>query len=236
MMSDVYSVLSQAEILTAVHSFNYILTVDCSSFFHQWRVKSETHYKLTVSSHWGQKVFKMITMRYRNSSAYVQRMIDKVLQEQHQFAQVYMNDIVILSNTLNEHLQHLDSVFRVLAARNICLSLKKSFLDYLLMKLLSQRVDTLRLITAAEKLTVITCLKFSKSLSALEKYLDLTEYLQQYISKYAAISKLLQEQKTLLNKVMRKWSSKSIKITAREKTVRRVKIEMSISQELQVFN
>ena len=52
-MSNTYSVSSQAEILAAVHSFNYISTVDCSSFFHQWRVKSEAHNKLTVSSHWG---------------------------------------------------------------------------------------------------------------------------------------------------------------------------------------
>ena len=35
MMSDTYSVSSQAEILAAVHSSNYILTIDCSSFFHQ---------------------------------------------------------------------------------------------------------------------------------------------------------------------------------------------------------
>ena len=147
-----------------------------------------------------------------------------------------MNNIVIFSNTLNKHLQHLNSVFRVLAVRNICLFFKKSFLDYLSVKLLSQRVNTLELTTAAEKLTVITHLKFSKSLSTLEKYLDLIRYLQQYISKYTAISKLLQEWKTLLNKVMRKWSSKSIKGTVRKKAVRRVKIEMPTSQELQVFD
>ena len=57
-MSDIYSVLSQAKILTAVHSFNYISTIDYSSFFYQWRVKSEICHKLTVFSHWGQEVFK----------------------------------------------------------------------------------------------------------------------------------------------------------------------------------
>ena len=139
-------------------------------------------------------------MRYRNSSVYVQRMIDKVFQEQHQFAWAYVNNIVIFFNILNKYLQHLNSIFRVLAARNICLSLKKLFLNYLSVKLLNQKINTLRLITASEKLTVITYLKFPKSLSALEKYLDLIRYLWQYISKYAVISKLLQEQKMLLNK------------------------------------
>ena len=235
-ISDIYSVPFQVEILAAVHSSNYISTIDCSSFFHQWRVKSEACHKLTVSSHWGQEVFKVTVMKYRNSSVYVQRIIDKILWEQQQFAWVYMNNIVISFNTLNEHLQHLNSVFKVLAKKNICLSSKKSFLRHFSVKLLDQKVNTLNLITAAEKLEVITWLKFSKSLSALEKYLDLTEYLQQYISRYAVISKPLQEQKMLLNKVMRKWSSKSVKGTVRKKAVQRVKVEMSTSWELQIFD
>jgi len=37
------------------------------------------------------------------------------------------------------------------------------------------------------------------SLSQLKKYLDLTDYLQQYISHYAAIIKSLQQQKIFLN-------------------------------------
>ena len=175
-------------------------------------------------------------MRYRNSSVYVQRMIDKVLWEQQQFVWAYVNDIVIFFNILNEHLQHLNSVFKVLANRNICLSLKKSFLDYFSVKLLDQKVNTLNLITAVKKLEVITQLKFSKSLSTLKKYLDLIRYLQQYILRYAVISKSLQEQKMLLNKIMRKWSSKSVKNTVRKKAVQRVKVEMLTSQKLQIFN
>ena len=138
-------------------------------------------------------MFKVAVMGYRNSPAYIQRMIDKVLRQQHEFARVYVDDIVIFSVMLKEHLQHLDKVFNVLTEKNICLSPKKSYLGYPSVKLLGQRVDTLELVTAADKLAVITQLKFLKALSALEKYLSLTEYLRQYILKYAAIVKPLQE-------------------------------------------
>ena len=138
-------------------------------------------------------MFKIAVMSYRNSPAYIQRMINKVLRQQHEFARAYVNDIVIFSVMLKEHLQHLHEVFNVLTEKNICLSLKKSYLDYPSVKLLGQRVDTLELVTAADKLAAITQLKFLKSLSVLKKYLSLTEYLRQYILKYAAIVKPLQE-------------------------------------------
>ena len=87
---------------------------------------------------------------------------------------------------------------------NICLLLKKLYLDYSSVKLLSQRVDALKLVMTVEKLITIIQLKFLKSLSTLKKYLNLTEYLKQYILKYTAIVKCLQEQKILLNKTIKK--------------------------------
>ncbi len=198
-MSDVYFISSQADILTAVHDVNFIFTVDCSVFFYQWRVKRTHQHWLTVVLHQRQKTFKVTVMRYWNSSVYIQRMIDKILQRQRTYARAYVDDIVIFSNTLKEHLKHLHNVFVTLKRMRICLWSKKSFLIYLFIQLLKQRVDVLELATSEDKLVTIAGLCFSISLSQLEKYLGLTGYLWQYISKYAAIIKPLQLQKTFLN-------------------------------------
>ena len=198
-MSDAYFVSSQTDILTAVHGVNFIFTVDCSIFFYQWWVKRAHRHWLTVVSHQGQKTFKVAVMRYQNSFAYVQRIIDRILQRQRAYARAYVDDIVIFSNTLKEHLKHLHNVFVTLKRMRICLSSKKSFLTYSFIQLLEQRVDVLELATSEDKLVTIAGLCFSISLSQLEKYLGLTGYLWQYISKYAAIIKPLQLQKTFLN-------------------------------------
>ena len=75
-MPNAYPVPSQADILAAVQGAAYISTVDCASFFYQWRVKPQDSHKLTVSSHQGQETFQVAVMSYRNSPAYVQQMID----------------------------------------------------------------------------------------------------------------------------------------------------------------
>ena len=104
-------------------------------------------------------------------------MINRILQRQRAYARAYIDNIVIFSNTLKEHLKHLHNVFVTLKRMRICLSSKKSFLIYLFIQLLEQRVDVLELATSEDKLVTIAGLCFSISLSQVEKYLGLTGYL-----------------------------------------------------------
>jgi hypothetical protein len=117
--------------------------------------------KLTVASHRGQETFNCAVMGYRNSVAYVQRIMDTILREFRAFARTYVDDIVIFSRTFLDHLAHLRAVFTKLSAHNIHLSAKKSFLSYPSVQLLGQQVDTLGLATDHEKLLAISklCLK-----------------------------------------------------------------------------
>ena len=194
-MLNTYSVFSQIDILTAVQEINYISTVNCASFFYQWRVKSQNCHKLTVSSHWGQKTFNVAVMSYRNSSAYVQRMINCILQLNCDFFRAYVNNIIIYTKlkSLNDHLEHLNKVFNALVKKGICLFSKKLFLDYLTVQLLDQCVNALELTTAEDKLAAIVNIEFSHTLFTLEKYLGMTDYLRQYIPYYTAIIKSLQK-------------------------------------------
>lgn len=195
---DTYPVPSQNDILNAIAGSGYITTVDCSSFFYQWRVKKEHHHRLTVSSHRGQETFNVAVMGFRNSPAYVQRQIDDVLRDHRAYSRAYVDDITIYSKRKDDHIQHLHAVFPALDRRNIRLSLEKSFLRYPSIKLLGQRVDALGLSTAEEKLAAITQLEFPRTLKDLETYLGMTGYLRQYCPYYAQVVEPLQKRKTLL--------------------------------------
>ena len=128
-------------------------------------------------------------------------MIDQILRPHRDFSRAYIDDIIIYtkSKSLNEHFIHLNKVFRSLTEREICLSPQKSFLDYLIIQLLNQCVNVLELTTAEDKLAAIVNIKFPQALSALKKYLSMTDYLRQYILYYTAIIKPLQKRKTRLN-------------------------------------
>lgn len=69
-------------------------------------------------------------MRYRNSIVYVQRQIDRLLRAFRVFARAYVDDIVIVSTTLEKHVQHLIEMFQILVKNNIFIKFIKTFIEY----------------------------------------------------------------------------------------------------------
>jgi Reverse transcriptase (RNA-dependent DNA polymerase) len=168
------------------------------SFFYQWRVHPDDRNRLTVVSHRGQEVFNVAVMGYMNSPAYVQRQLDNKFRDMHSFVRAYIDDMIIFSGTLEDHLEHLDRVFNRLRELGICLSPTKAFLGFPSVIMLGVRVDSLGLTTPEEKLKAIANLKFPRTLQQLETYLGLTGWMKQYIERYAQISEPLQERRRLM--------------------------------------
>lgn len=100
-------------------------------------------------------------------------------------------------------MQHLRKVFETFQKNNISIKSFKSFLGYLSIHLLDQKIDSLKLATEKKKLRVINKLTFSKILRQLKHYLDLTSWMKKYVKKYIKMIKSLQIRKISL---LRKFS------------------------------
>ena len=170
---DVYPIPLQSDIIAAVQGCPYITVVDCASFFYQWRVDPRDTYKLTVVSHRGQESFNVAVIGYKNSPSYVQRQIDRLLRP-FPFAKAYIDDVVIASQTLEEHITHLTTIFAMFEQVRISIKPTKAFIGYSSVWLLGQHVDSLGLATPEEKLEAIARIKFPKTFKDLETYLGLT--------------------------------------------------------------
>src|SRR5947207_9155253 len=86
----------------------------------------------------------------------------------------YIDDIVIFSNMLKDHINHLDQVFGCFTCLQISLNPVKSFVGFPNIHLLGQCVDFLELTTVEDKIRAITALFFSENLQTLKTYLDMT--------------------------------------------------------------
>ena len=116
----------------------------------------------------------------------------------HVFIWIYINNIIIFSQILNDYLNHLYQLFFLLSQYNIVINSKKAYIDFLTIWLLEQKISLLDFFTMQDKIETIVKLNFSKNLKNLKIYLDLTEWLCQYMSYYAYIAESLQQHKTLL--------------------------------------
>ena len=197
---DVYPVPLQSDIIARLLGCTHLSILDAMSFFYQWLVHRRHRYMLTVVSHRGQETFNVPIMGCMNSIAYVQRQIDKILRPIKEFAQAYIDDIVLGSKSLAQHVAHLRRLFQLLVDHNIAIAATKTFLNYPNINLLGRKVDSFGMATATDKLKAISEISYPSTLGDLEHYLGLTGYLRSSVHFYAQLASPLQALKTRLLK------------------------------------
>ena len=112
-----------------------------------------------------------------------------------EYVRAYVDDIMIFFKILKNHVKHFYQIFNTLNLNNIFLQSAKVFIDYSIVQLLGQKVNSFDLTTIENKLRIIALLKFFKNFRQLKSYLSLIKFLREYIFYYAEIFKPLQVQK-----------------------------------------
>lgn len=229
--NDTYPLPLQSDIISLLLGYSYLSTIDAVGWFHQFSVARQDRHKFTVVSHRGQEESAVALMGYKGSPPYVQRQTDAMLRPFKAFAKAFVDDIIVFSRSLQEHLDHLRQIFELFRARRVSLSPTKSFIGYPSVTLLGQRVDGLGMSTSKEKIQAITNLRFPETLRELEIFLGLTGWLRSSIPSYAQLANPLQERKTLLTKGL----GAGVKGPARKRTTTKVLFYAPTEAELEAF-
>lgn len=112
------------------------------------------------------------------------------------WARAYVDDIICRAKSLDDLLVKLRTLFKIFFAYNISIQSTNLFLNYPDIGFLGQKVNSLGLTTAKDKLQAIKLLSYPDMLGTLEYYLGLTRYLCSYIYFYAQLAEPLQALKT----------------------------------------
>lgn len=196
LLPDRYPMPSQDDIIQLAQGKKFITVIDAAKFFYQWRVHPDDVDLQSVISHRGQERLHVVVMGNVNSVAYVQCQIDNILREFRPWCRAYVDDIVVVSDTIQQHVERLDRVLATLARYNICLDPKKAKIGFPSLTLLGRTIDSLGLSTKDDKLAAIRSLPFPRTCKHLETYLGMCGDLRHFIQGYAAKAAPLQQRKT----------------------------------------
>src|SRR5213078_480930 len=90
----------------------------------------KNHKKFTIVNHCKLEIVSVALMSYQKSFLYVQCMMNMILQSHKFFMCCYIDNIVIFLKILQNHLQHLNTIFSLFDKLKIMLKKVKTHLEY----------------------------------------------------------------------------------------------------------
>src|SRR6266513_1339634 len=88
------------------------------------------HKKFIIVSHHNLKIASIALMNYQEFLSYAQHMMNMILHSHKFFVCCYIDDIIIFSKILENHLQHLNMIFSLFNRLEITFKRIKTHLDY----------------------------------------------------------------------------------------------------------
>jgi len=191
-VDDKYPLPNISDLLDQLGKCEYFTTLDLASGFHQIEVDPKDISKTAFSVENGLYEFVRMPFGLKNAPSTFQRVMDNILLGiQNERCLVYMDDIIVYSPTIHEHITRLTEVFKRLRNANLkiqpdkCEFLRKevAYLGHLITQHgVKPNPDKIKCI---EKFPVPTSPKEIKS------FLGLSGYYRRFIPNFAKISKPL---------------------------------------------
>lgn len=127
-------------------------------------------------------------MGLSSTSPFFQHRMERLFREYlWNFVLVYIDDIIVFSKSIKEHLAYLDTVLGLLEESGVTLSLSKCFFTQPSITALGHHISRPGLATLEEKVEAIRKWEFPTTLSQLEIAIGFFNYYRQFVEHFAAI-------------------------------------------------
>jgi ribosomal protein L21E len=155
-----------------------------------WQIPMEEGSKefTAFSTHMGTYQWRVMPFGLAGASMTFQREMNRALRECSKFAQAYIDDIVIFSDTFEEHLSHLEKVFGILDHLKFSVNLEKCSLASKYIKYLGHMIGGGTHAPVEEKVQAIQDLARPQNKREVRSVLGLMSFYRTYIQNFASIA------------------------------------------------
>ncbi|MBW0498254.1 hypothetical protein O181_037969 [Austropuccinia psidii MF-1] len=171
----------------------YITNLDCMRGFHQNGVKPNSIKLIRIIYHMGIYEYTRMLFGIKNAPAHLQRMMDTIFQEEvlDGWMLVYIDDIIIYSETWEDHLQYIDRVLSRFPPISLKISLEECNFGQQELLALGHKVSALGLAIEQNKLTTVLLKQVPKSIKEMQSFLGFSTQYRNHIRKFAHITSSL---------------------------------------------
>ncbi|UYV64922.1 K02A2.6-like [Cordylochernes scorpioides] len=175
--------------LTTLAGSSWFSTLDLKSGYWQVGMHPEDKEKTAFSTGIGLYQFTVMPFGLCNAPATFERLIELVLKGlTWKTCLVYLDDIMVMGRTFEEHLRNLQEVFDRFRANNLALNPKKCQLFQKSVKFLGHIVSTEGIRTSDDKISAIKNWPEPRDKHELRSFLGLCTYYRRFVEGYADIA------------------------------------------------
>jgi transposase InsO family protein len=189
---DAYALPRIEEGLDLLRGARWFTTIDLKSGFWQIAMEEEDIDKTAFASPFGHFEFTVTPFGLRNAGATCQRTIEKCLGEyNNRICQAYFDDVIIFSDTFEEHVIRLEKVLARLRTSDLKIKHSKCQLFQNKVKYLGHIVSHAGIETDHEKTNALTTWPIPTSVKSLRRFLGFCGYFRRYVTGYSVIARPL---------------------------------------------
>ena len=175
------------EMLNKLGDATYFSKLDCSSGYWQIPLSESDKFKTAFRTKYGLYEFNVIPFGLINAPSHFQRIMNQLIEPYSKFCSVYLDDVIVFSNTLEEHLNHLEKIFSLFKQVNLRLKLKKCEFAATSIEYLGHKVTKGKISPMISKIGAIENEKPPSNIKELQQFLNMFSrvipvFLKQYTS------------------------------------------------------
>ena len=181
-IDEMYASLRGAKIFT---------TLDLRSGYYHITLDKESKAKTAFVTLFGKYEFNAVSFGLAQAPAYFQQLISIVLQDCSDFAMAYLDDIIIFSQNEDEHLKHIEIIFKKLKKAD--LKLKESKCEFFKKEIhyLGHLISVNSIQPLPEKLESIRSMPKPRFPKEIKQFLSLTGYYRKFIPRFSDMARPL---------------------------------------------
>ncbi|GBG69036.1 hypothetical protein CBR_g3734 [Chara braunii] len=177
------------ELFDCLAGNRFFTKISLRSGYHQIRVATEDQPKTAFRSRFGHYEFTVMPFGLTNAPATFQTVMNDIFRDiLEEYVLVYLNDILVYSRTLEDHLRHLRDVLQRLHKHGFYAKLSKCRFAHRKVDFLGHHVSDQGLHMDDAKITAIAEWPIPASAKQLRSFLGLTSYYSNFIQGYASFT------------------------------------------------
>ena len=214
------------DIFDRLQGSSYFSRIYLKSGYHQIQIVPEDIHKMAFQTQFGLYEYVVIPFGLTNAPATFNRSMERIFQKHRAYTEVFFDDIIIHSHTLEEHKEHLKEIFQELRANRLFVNEKNSEFFTQEIRYLGHIISKDGIRMDPDKLRVINEWPTPTNLHELRSFIGMCSYYRRFIQKNLILARPLHD---LIKKRVQ------FKCTAKENQVFKDLKEKLMSQPLLVL-